>query len=237
MKVLVDRDDLREVLGYALQHIPDGTSMTDPQGDAWERLWALAEAPDPPTAPAPPAAALDADGIAAVLRARGFVQHSRSHAVWSFVNKPTGVTAAITLLATPGLSVSSGADAAGYRWTPPWQPVTEADVDQLLADPDARPERGAPVTLIAYEKHQTRRLSAGTAEELHAGALQLLTERDQDGWYDDLDDPIGEQDRWMARTRSAALATGNGALAWEFLQARSQGGYEYERVEKATEAS
>jgi hypothetical protein len=91
-------------------------------------------------------------------------------------------------------------------------------------------------TLVAHEKHGNRQLPASTDEELHASALRLLTERDQDGWYDDLDDPSGEQERWLARTRSVALATGNGALAWEFLQARSQGGYEYERVEKTVEA-
>jgi hypothetical protein len=88
--------------------------------------------------------------------------------------------------------------------------------------------------LVAHEKHETRQLPASTAEELHASALRLLTERDQDGWYDDLDDPSGEQERWLAGIRSVALATGNGALAWEFLQARSQGDYEYERVEKKT---
>jgi hypothetical protein len=236
MKVLVDRDDLRAVLGYAQQHIPNGTAMTDPQGAAWERLRTLAQAPDPPTAPASPATALDADGIAAALRARGFVQRSRSHAVWSFLHKPTGVQAAITLLATPGLSVSAGPDGADARQTPAWQPVTEADVDQLLTGLAVAAEKDAPV-LIAYEKHQTRRLPASTAEELHTSALRLLTERDRDGWYEDLNDPVGEQDRWMAGARSTALATGNGALAWEFLQARSQGGYEYERVEQATEPS
>jgi hypothetical protein len=114
--------------------------------------------------------------------------------------------------------------------------VTEADVDQLLTGLPEAAERDAPV-LIAYEKHQTRRLPASTDEELHVSALRLLAERDQDGWYEDLNNPVGEQERWMAKTRSVALATGNGALAWEFLQARSQDGYEYERVEKATEPS
>jgi hypothetical protein len=133
VKVLIDCGDLREVLGYAAQHIPDGTTMTDPQGDAWERLWAVVDAPTPPASTDPAVAGLDADGIAAALRARGFVARGRSLSMPTFVNEHTGVTATITRLPIPVLIVSSAADATDDRCTHPWQLLTEVEVDRLLA--------------------------------------------------------------------------------------------------------
>jgi hypothetical protein len=141
MKVLIDRDDLREVLGYAAQHIPDGTAMTDPQGDAWERLWAVVDAPTPPTTTDPAAGGLDADGIAAALRTRGFVERGSSLLMPTFVNEHTGVTATITRLPIPVLSVSLAADAADDRCTHPWQLLTEADIERLLAGDPVLPRQ------------------------------------------------------------------------------------------------
>jgi hypothetical protein len=135
MKVPIDLEDLREVLGYAQQHIPDGTPMTDPQGGAWERLWQVAEAPEQPSD------GLDVEGLIAALRARGFVERGRSLLMPMLVNEHTGVTATITRLPIPVLSVSSAADGADHRCTHAWQLLTEAEVERLLAGDSVLPRQ------------------------------------------------------------------------------------------------
>jgi hypothetical protein len=133
MKVLIDAEDLRQMLEYALGHIPDGTQMTDPQGEAWERLWKVVEAPDRSAATDPLPEGLDVDGIMAALRARGFVQRGRSLLMPMWVNDRTGVTVTIDSLRIPVLSVSSTSDATRDYCTYPWQLITEAGIDRLLA--------------------------------------------------------------------------------------------------------
>lgn len=81
--------------------------------------------------------------------------------------------------------------------------------------------------LIVCDKWDTYALPAATDEELYQSAMELLKQRNEQGfWYDNWNsgNPSAEY-----KTRAEAIIeSGDGRAAWRFLQERSE--FEYENV-------
>lgn len=81
--------------------------------------------------------------------------------------------------------------------------------------------------LIIEEKWGDTYYHISTKEDLNKVALEILTERYNQGyWYEDDEDIYPNIEK--------AVAEKNGALAWRILRERSDKGYEYENVKLDT---